>query len=55
MWELHNPLPPAVVGIAAVALFGNGSQWVGPITNFSPLLTIRTIELCHGDDRATCI
>jgi cutinase len=31
-------------------LFGNGSQWVGPITNFNPLYNDRTIELCHGSD-----
>jgi cutinase len=36
--------------IAAVALFGNGSQWVGPITNFSPTYNDRTIEQCHGAD-----
>jgi cutinase len=46
-----NPLPPgADQHIAAVALFGNGSQWVGPITNFSPVYNDRTIELCHGAD-----
>jgi cutinase len=36
--------------IAAVALFGNGVAWVGPITNFNPLYSERTIELCHGAD-----
>ncbi|KZS63879.1 MAG: cutinase family protein [Mycobacterium pseudokansasii] len=46
-----SPLPPgADEHIAAVALFGNGSQWVGPITNFSPVYNDRTIELCHGSD-----
>ena len=46
-----NPLPQgADQHIAAVALFGNGFQWVGPITTFSPLYQGRTIELCHGDD-----
>jgi cutinase len=46
-----NPLPPgADQHIAAVALFGNGSQWVGPITNFNPTYNDRTIELCHGAD-----
>ena len=46
-----NPLPPGMDRhIAAVALFGNGIQWVGPITNFNPLYSDRTIELCHGDD-----
>lgn len=51
MWGFTNPLPPGSdEHIAAVALFGNGSQWVGPITNFSPAYNDRTIELCHGDD-----
>lgn len=46
-----SPLPPgADQHIAAVALFGNGSQWVGPITNFNPIYNDRTIELCHGAD-----
>lgn len=36
--------------IAAVALFGNGSAWAGPITNFNPIYNDRTIELCHGAD-----
>ena len=46
-----NPLPPGSdQHIAAVALFGNGSQWVGPITNFNPVYTDRTIDLCHGAD-----
>jgi len=46
-----NPLPPGTdQHIAAVALFGNGSQWVGPIANFNPVFRERTIELCHGDD-----
>jgi cutinase len=46
-----NPLPPeAEQHIAAVALFGNGSQWVGPITNFNPTYNERTIELCHAED-----
>ena len=45
------PLPPgADQHIAAIALFGNGAAWVGPITNFSPLYRERTIELCHGAD-----
>lgn len=44
-------LPPGAGGhIAAVALFGNGTQWLGPITNFSPEYRDRTIELCHGAD-----
>ena len=46
-----EPLPPgADTHIAAVALFGNGIAWVGPIANFNPLYQERTIELCHGDD-----
>jgi len=46
-----NPLPAgADQHIAAVALFGNGSQWAGPITNFNPIYNDRTIELCHGAD-----
>ena len=46
-----SPLPPGMdQHIAAVALFGNGSQWVGPITNFNPTYNDRTIELCHGAD-----
>ncbi|HKV19892.1 MAG TPA: cutinase family protein [Mycobacterium sp.] len=46
-----NPLPAGMdQKIAAVALFGNGVAWVGPITNFSPVYSDRTIELCHGAD-----
>jgi cutinase len=46
-----NPLPPgADPHIAAIALFGNGSQWAGPITNFNPIYRDRTIDLCHGAD-----
>jgi cutinase len=46
-----SPLPPGTdQHIAAVALFGNGSQWVGPITNFNPIYNDRTIDLCHGSD-----
>ena len=46
-----NPLPQgADQHVAAVALFGNGSQWAGPITNFNPVYNDRTIELCHGAD-----
>lgn len=51
MFGFDNPLPPGMdQHVAAVALFGNGSQWVGPITNFNPIYNDRTIELCHGDD-----
>jgi cutinase len=46
-----SPLPAGMdQHIAAVALFGNGSAWVGPITNFNPTYNDRTIELCHGAD-----
>jgi cutinase len=46
-----SPLPPgADTHIAAVALFGNGSQWAGPITSFNPTYNDRTIDLCHGAD-----
>ena len=46
-----SPLPPGIdQHVAAVALFGNGSQWVGPITNFNPTYNDRTIEQCHGAD-----
>jgi len=47
-----NPLPDgADQHIAAVALFGNGSQWVGPIANFTnPALRDRIVEMCHGED-----
>ena len=46
-----NPLPAGTdQHIAAIALFGNGFQWVGPITTFNPIYRDRTIELCHGDD-----
>jgi cutinase len=46
-----NPLPPgADQHIAAVALFGNGITWAGPIGNFNPVYNDRTIDLCHGAD-----
>jgi Cutinase/Domain of unknown function (DUF1918) len=46
-----SPLPPGSdEHIAAVALFGNGTQWVGPIANFNPAYSDRTIEMCHGAD-----
>jgi cutinase len=51
MFTFKKPLPPNAEGhIAAVALFGNGIQWVGPISAFSPVYRERTIELCHADD-----
>jgi cutinase len=47
----NNPLPPgADQHIAAVALFGNGSNWVGPIANLNGTYADRTIDLCHGAD-----
>jgi cutinase len=50
-FTFKNPLPPgADQHIAAIALFGNGIAWVGPISNFSPVYRDRTIELCHGAD-----
>nr|WP_235892544.1 cutinase family protein [Mycolicibacterium hodleri] len=46
-----NPLPPgADQHIAAVALFGNGSAWAGPIGAITPTYRDRTIEMCHGVD-----
>lgn len=51
IFGFDNPLPAGMdQKIAAVALFGNGSAWAGPITNFNPLYSERTIELCHGED-----
>lgn len=51
VFGFRNPLPPGLdQKVAAVALFGNGIAWVGPISNFNPLYQERTIELCHGDD-----
>ena len=46
-----SPLPSSLNDkIAAVALFGNGIQWVGPISAFNPVFRDRTIELCHAAD-----
>ncbi|MDV3127483.1 cutinase family protein [Mycobacterium sp. 21AC1] len=46
-----NPLPPGMEShIAAVAVFGNGSAWAGPIGAISPVYRDRTIDLCHGAD-----
>lgn len=46
-----NPLPDGMdQHIAAVALFGNGIQWAGPLSAFNPAYADRTIDLCHGDD-----
>lgn len=46
-----NPLPATVDDrVAAVVLFGNGTQWVGPVGAFNPVFSDRTIDLCHGAD-----
>ncbi len=47
-----NPLPPAMdQHVAAVALFGNGTQRVlGPVPNFSPAFASKTIDLCAPND-----
>jgi cutinase len=47
-----NPLPAAVDRhVAAVALFGNGTQRVlGPALNFSPAFAGKTIDLCAAND-----
>lgn len=46
-----TPMPAdADSHIAGVALFGNGTQWLGPISTFNPAFKDRTIELCHGAD-----
>jgi cutinase len=51
MFGYTNPLPPgADQHIAAIALFGNGTTWVGAIKSFNPVYTDRTIDLCHGAD-----
>jgi cutinase-like protein len=51
MFGFTNPLPPgADQHIAAIALFGNGTTWVGAIKNFNPVYADRTIDLCHGAD-----
>lgn len=51
VFTFKQPLPPGAENhIAAVALFGNGIQWAGPITGFNPVYRDKTIELCHGDD-----
>jgi cutinase len=47
-----DPLPPNMdQHIAAVALFGNGTQRVlGPVPNFSPAFAGKTIDLCAAGD-----
>lgn len=50
-FTFNSPLPRgADQHIAAVALFGNGSNWALPITALSPTYQNRTIDLCHSDD-----
>lgn len=50
-FAFNNPLPQGTdQHIAAVALFGNGSNWAAPITTLNPTYQNRTIDLCHGDD-----
>lgn len=47
----NNPLPAgADQHIAAVALFGNGNVWAGPIGAINATYRDRTIEMCHGAD-----
>lgn len=49
--RFKSPLPSGMdQHLAAVALFGNGIQWVGPIGMFNGAYNDRTIDLCHGDD-----
>lgn len=51
VFGFKQPLPGDMERhIAAVALFGNGSAWAGPIGAFNPAYRERTIELCHGAD-----
>jgi cutinase len=47
-----DPLPPNMdQHIAAVALFGNGTQRVlGPVPDFSPAFAGKTIDLCAAGD-----
>lgn len=47
-----NPLPPgADQHVAAVALFGNGTQRIlGPVPGFSPAFAGKTIEVCAPGD-----
>jgi len=50
-FTFNSPLPPGTDRhVAAVALFGNGSNWAMPITALSPAYRNRTIDLCHSDD-----
>ncbi|MFY9763655.1 MAG: cutinase family protein [Mycobacterium sp.] len=47
-----DPLPPPMdQHIAAVALFGNGTQRVlGPVPDFSPAFAAKSIDLCAAGD-----
>ncbi len=50
-FTFNSPLPRGTDRhIAAVALFGNGANWAGPITLLNPTYQSRTIDLCHSDD-----
>jgi len=50
-FSFNNPLPAgADQHIAAVALFGNGTNWAVPITALNVKYQNRTIDLCHSDD-----
>jgi cutinase len=48
----NNPLPPGLdQHVAAVALFGNGTQRVlGPVPGFSPAFAGKTIDQCANGD-----
>jgi cutinase len=48
----NNPLPPSLdQHVAAVALFGNGTQRVlGPVPGFSPAFAGKTIDQCANGD-----
>ena len=48
----RNPLRRARATRSPRSLFGNGSQWVGPIVSFNPAFANKTIELCHGRTRS---
>jgi len=54
-WPLlgfDNPLPLGMDNhVAAVALFGNGTQKVfGPVAEINPLWGAKTIDICTADD-----
>jgi cutinase len=51
MMGFKKPLPAgAEPHIAAVALFGNGTQWLGPIGKANPVYNGKIIEQCHAAD-----